>query len=606
MTNLVSMLAASVRQHADRPLFGTRSEAGWSWMSYRDFAGRVDALRAGLASLGVSRGERVAVISRNRVEWAEGCYASAGLGAAYVPMYEKQSEREWRHILTNSGAVACLVSGDAIGDRVSAAARGISTLRHLVDFDAKPDDAAGYPALLDHGVRHPREAMSPEGSEIAEIVYTSGTTGVPKGVLLTHSNLVSNVEAALSVVPVSAEDRSLSFLPWAHVFGGDELHMIISLGASTAICESVDRLSNDLSEVQPTLLFAVPRVWNRVYQGVHQVLAKKPRLIQRVVERATGAMHRRRANEPVTMTDSIAMGLAKGLVFSTIRKRFGGRLRLAVSGAAALAPEVAEFIDDLGIVVLEAYGLTESSACATTNRPDDRRIGSVGKPIPGVRIELDRGVPGAEGDSGEILIYGHGVMAGYHNLPEETAKAMTSDGGLRTGDLGRFDADGFLYVTGRLKELYKLENGKYVAPAVLEEQLTLSPFIDQALVHGADRPFNVALIVPNRQAIEAWARPRGIEVGSFEELVRHPDVYALIELEVARASADFKGFERIEAFAVLAEPFSVEAGTLTPTLKVKRGKVLDAQQQLLEGLYSRSRNGRSDCVSAASSAPHAP
>jgi long-chain acyl-CoA synthetase len=519
------------------------------------------------------------------VDWAVGCYASAGLGAAYVPMYEKQFEREWRHILADSGAKVCLVSGGAVGERATAAARGVPTLRRLVDFDASRDDPAGYRALLEVSARLPHAALAVEGHEVAEIVYTSGTTGTPKGVLLTHANIVSNVLAVTSVVPFSDEDRSLSFLPWAHVMGGDELHGIISVGASMAICESVDRIASDLAEVRPTLLFAVPRIWNHIYQGVQQGLAEKPRVLQRIVERATDAMHRRRAGETLTVADAIALGLTKGLVFAAIRKRLGGRLRLAVSGAAALAPEVAEFVDDLGIVVLEAYGLTESSCAATINRPDDRRIGSVGKPLPGVRVELDRSVSGAEGGSGEIVLYGHCVMAGYHQLPVETAKTLTSDGGLRTGDLGRFDADGFLHITGRLKELYKLENGKYVAPAVLEEQLTLNPFIDQALVYGADRPFNVALVVPSRGAIEAWARDRGMETASFDALLRRPEVRALIESEVARASADFKGFERIAALALLAEPFSVESGTLTPTLKVKRSKVVDRHRELLDGLY---------------------
>ncbi|MGH7295332.1 MAG: hypothetical protein ACRELB_10380, partial [Polyangiaceae bacterium] len=224
-------------------------------------------------------------------------------------------------------------------------------------------------------------------------------------------------------------------------------------------------------------------------------------------------------------------------------------------------------------------------AAATINRPDDRRIGSVGKPLPGVRVELDRGVSGGESDSGEIIIYGHGVMAGYHQLPDDTAKTLTSDGGLRTGDLGRFDRDGFLHITGRIKELYKLENGKYVAPAVLEEKLTLSPFIEQALVYGDDRPFNVALVVPNRQALEAWARDHGMTAAPFEALLRVPEVRELVEGEIARASVDFKAFERIAAFALLTQPFSVEDGTLTPTLKVKRRKVVERYQERLDGLY---------------------
>jgi|CZKU01.1.fsa_nt_gi long-chain acyl-CoA synthetase len=587
-TNLVTMLAKSVHDYGDRPLFGTRSAGGWSWMSYAEFGRRVDALRAGLASLGVVRGDCVAVISRNRVEWSVGCYATAGLGAAYVPMYEEQAERDWKHILADSAARVCLVSGAAVGPRVASLVNQLQlpSVKHVVDLDAPTDDPRGYSGLSAWGEAHPAQAVSLEDSALAELVYTSGTTGRPKGVRLTHANIVSNVEAVIRVLPVSCEDRSLSFLPWAHVFGADELHGITSIGASLAICDSIPDIGRDLTEVRPTLLFAVPRIWNRVYQGVRRTLSEQPRIVRAVFERGTQALRRRKRGEKLSVMESIALELATRLVLTKIRGRFGGRLRLAVSAAAALSPDVAEFIDDLGIMILEAYGLTESSACATINRPDDRRRGSVGKPIPGVRIELDRAVRGAEGGAGEIVVYGHGVMAGYQNLPAETASALTSDGGLRTGDLGRFDGDGFLYITGRLKELYKLENGKYVAPASLEEQLTLSPYIDQVFVYGADMPHNVALVVPNQQALLTWARAHskgGLTVGP---LLADPDVRSVFRAEIEASGHDFRGYERIQAFALIEEPFSTDNGLLTPTLKVRRGDVLKRYRPVLDALYA--------------------
>jgi len=589
VSDLVSMLAESVRQHASRPLFGTRGPEGtWTWTTYGEFAAQVDALRGGFALLGVQSGDRVAVISRNRVEWAVGCYATAGLGAAYVPMYEVQSERDWRHILADSGARVCLFSGATVGDRVDAVARGVGTLRHLVDFDAAEEARSGYRALVSLGQQHPTAALQPSPLDVAEIVYTSGTTGTPKGVRLTHSNIVSNVDAVIEVVPFSAEDRSLSFLPWAHVFGGDELHGIIRLGASMAISESVDEIARDLPEVRPTVLFAVPRVWNQVHQAVREALAKRSPMLRRLVDRGVDAMHRRRRGAKLSWADALALAAARNLVLSRVRERFGGRLRMAVSGAAALAPEVAEFIEDLGVVVLEAYGLTETSCCATINRPDDRRIGSVGKPIPGVRVELDHSVHGAEGDSGEILVRGHCVMAGYHNLPEQTAQAMTADEGVRTGDLGRIDADGFLYVTGRLKELYKLENGKYVAPAPLEEHLALSPYIEQALVHGANEPYNVALVVPRHAALLAWAQSNGLKTEPLRELLESDDVRGLVRAELDRLGLDFKGYERIRAFKLLEEPFSTDNGLLTPTLKIKRARVEERYRADIAALYASS------------------
>jgi long-chain acyl-CoA synthetase len=587
--NLVTMLARSVDHYGDRPLFGTRFAGEWRWMSYEAFGHRVDSLRAGLASLGVVPGDRVAVISRNRIEWSVGCYAVAGLGAVYVPMYEEQAERDWKHILADSGAKVFLVSGAAVGPRVASVVQELGSTSEMVDLDAPADDPKGYLALSAWGEGHPMEALEPDGSELAELVYTSGTTGRPKGVRLTHSNIVSNVDAVIRVVPVSHEDRSLSFLPWAHVFGADELHGIISVGASTAICGSVDEIARDLGEVRPTLLFAVPRIWNRVHQGVRRTLSEQPRGVRAIFERGMRALHRRTRGDKLSVGELLALALAKRLVMRKIRERFGGRVRLAVSSAAALSPDVAEFIDDLGIVVLEAYGLTESSACATINRPDDRRIGSVGKPIPGVRITLDRNVQGVEGDAGEIVVYGHGVMAGYQNLPDETAKALTNDGGLRTGDIGRFDADGFLFVTGRLKELYKLENGKYVAPAPLEEQLTLSPYIDQAFVFGADRPYNVALVVPNKQTLFTWARDHGKGGVPLGPLLAHPDVRSLFEAEIDVAGQGFRGYERIGAFALVEEPFSADSGLLTPTLKVRRSEVLKRYGPVLDALYATTR-----------------
>jgi long-chain acyl-CoA synthetase len=587
--NLVSMLARSVRDHGDRPLFGTRSDRGWTWMSYADFGGQVDALRAGLASLGVAAGDRVAVIARNRVEWAVGCYAAAGLGAAYVPMYEAQVERDWKHILADSGARVCLASGAVVGPRLASVLRDVPGVEHVVDLDAPVEDPHGYLGLSSWGRAHPHDALEPDGGDLAEIVYTSGTTGRPKGVRLTHRNIVSNVDAVIQVVPVTQDDRSLSFLPWAHVFGADELHGIISMGASTGICGSVDEIAKSLPEVRPTLLFAVPRIWNRVHQGVRRTISEQARVVRAIFERGTRALRQSKSGRPLSTWESIELALARRLVFAKIRERFGGRVRIAVSSAAALSPEVAEFIDDLGIVVLEAYGLTETSACATINRPDERRIGSVGKAIPGVRVTLDPDVPGASEGVGEIVVYGHGVMAGYHNLPEETRRALTADGGLRTGDLGRFDKEGFLYVTGRLKEIYKLENGKYVAPAALEEQLTLSPFIEQAFIYGADRPHNVALVVPNHQALLDWAREHGVSPWAPGQLTGNPHLRPVFEAELDIACREFRGYERVKAFALIEEPFTTDNGLLTPTLKVRRNEVLKRYRPLLDSLYASAQ-----------------
>jgi long-chain acyl-CoA synthetase len=583
--DLVSSLDASVHAHGDRPVFGVRATDGWHWTTYAELARMVDAFRSALAVLGVTAGDRVAVISRNRLEWAVGAYAAFGLGAAIVPMYEAQHEGDWRHILRDSGASVCLVADESIAARVRAL--GVASVARIIVFDAALDDPLAYARLAAEGARAPRPATVPAPTAIAEIVYTSGTTGTPKGVLLTHANIVSNVASVLKILPVNYEVRTLAFLPWAHVFGGDELHGVIHIGGSMAICDSVDHLAEQLLEVRPSALFAVPRVWNRIYQGVRARIERSSHLVRALFDAGRRASAKARRGEALTAIEHVELGVARRLVFSKVAARFGGRLEYAVSAAATLSPEVAELIDDLGIIVLEAYGMTESSACATINPPKDRRIGSVGKPIPGVRVAVDPSAPGSGGGSGEIIIYGHGVMAGYHALPAETAKTLTGDGGLRTGDLGRLDADGFLYITGRLKELYKLENGKYVAPAPLEEKLTLSPLIAQAFIFGADRAHNVALIVPDATTLRAWATREGLDVSSWEPLVARPEVHALYEREIAAYSKEFRGYERIREFALLPEGFSTDNGMLTPTLKVRRRAVADRYHAQLDALYSR-------------------
>src|SRR5690606_10266852 len=275
-----------------------------------------------------------------------------------------------------------------------------------------------------------------------------------------------------------------------------ELHCMLSMGASMGLAESVEKIVDNLAEVKPTILFAVPRIFNRIYNGVQKQIAEKPAPIRSLFYAGLRAAAKKRDGQPLGLLESMALGLADKLVFTKIRARFGGRLKYAFSGAAALSKEVGEFVDGLGIMVYEGYGLTETSPVATANFPGNRKIGSVGKAIPGVRIVIDTSVTGEE-VNGEIVIYGPNVMQGYHNRPEENAAVFTQDGGFRTGDMGYLDSDGYLYITGRIKEQYKLENGKYVVPTQLEEAIKLSPFVANIMVHGANKPFNVAVIVPD-------------------------------------------------------------------------------------------------------------
>jgi long-chain acyl-CoA synthetase len=583
---LVEIYEQSTTRYAAKPLFGEKKDGRWRWMTYGDFRETTDAFRGGLAALGIGRGDVVAIIADNRPEWAAAAYATYGLGASFAPMYEAQHDDEWQYILADSDTKVLCVANEAIAARVAAFRSRLPGLRHVIALDGRADHS--FADVLRRGEQAPAPIVHPQPGDVAGFIYTSGTTGNPKGVLLTHGNLASNVSAIQNLFPIADDDRSLSFLPWAHSFGQVvELHGLFSMGGALGIAEALDKILDNLTEVQPTLLFAVPRIFNRIYRGVHQRISAEGGLRKTLFDAAVANEQRRRRLAEKRQSSwlvELEHRIFDALVFAKVRVRFGGRLKYAFSGGAAIAREVAEFIDDLGVMVYEGYGLTETSPIATANWPGNRKIGSVGKPLPGVRVEIDRQATGDAVD-GEIVVYGHNVMKGYHRLPEENAKVFTADGGLRTGDMGHFDEDGFLYITGRIKEQYKLENGKYVVPTLLEEEIKLSPYVANAMVFGDNKPFNVALIVPDMENVQKWAEHHAAGVAG-PELLRDDRVRDLIQQEIEQRSGHFKHFEKVRKVALVGEDFTQENGLLTPSLKLKRRAVLEKHGATLLDLYS--------------------
>jgi long-chain acyl-CoA synthetase len=441
-------------------------------------------------------------------------------------------------------------------------------------------------------------SIHPDAADVACFIYTSGTTGNPKGVIMSHGNIISNVNSVQGMLPLGGDDRSLSFLPWAHSFGHTvELHCMLSRGASIAICEAVDKILANLAEVRPTVLVSVPRIFNRIYDSVNKQMADKPAVVRALFHAGLRASTKAKRGGELSLVERLTLAVADRVVFAKVRDKFGGRLRYAFSGGSALSKDVAEFIDALGITVYEGYGLTETSPIATANRPGAHRIGSVGQPIPGVKITLDKS-KADDGKQGEIIVYGPNVMVGYHNRDQENKEVFTDDGGFRTGDLGVLDGDGFLYVTGRIKEQYKLENGKYVAPAPLEEQIKLSPFITNAMVYGDNRLFNVALIVADVEAVKRWAAEHGVSAESDQKLVESAAVKGLLEAEVDKASATFKGFERIRKITLTAEDFTTQNGMLTPSMKVKRRVVWQKYGPQIEALYGDAEKSKGASAAA--------
>ena len=596
-STLADIFDKSTAAYASRELFGTKKNGRWTWTTYAEFASLVEKFRGGLASLGIQKGDTIAIVSNNRVEWAVGAYAAYGLGAAYVPMYEAQSPKEWEFIVRDCEAKLLIVANDAALAKAKGMLDSVPSLKNIILLDGTTNGdgrITTYAALIASGKK--ADAIKPKPEDNATLIYTSGTTGNPKGVILTHANLACNVSAVPEVFPMDRVDRSLSFLPWAHSFGQTaELHCLYSAGASMAICEGVDKIIDNLSEVRPTLLFSVPRIFNKIYTAVQAQLASKPRPIQEMVKAALKVTAKERTGERLKLHELALLELVDKLVFEKVRGRFGGRLKYAFSGGAALSREVAEFIDSLGIVVYEGYGLTETSPIATVNVPGARKIGSVGRAIPGVTVEIDPATgerKAAENGKparleGEIIIRGHNVMKGYLKRPEENAAVFTKDGGFRTGDMGFVDAHGFLFITGRIKEQYKLENGKYVVPTPLEEQLKLSPYVLNVMVHGDNKPFNVALIVANVPALKTWAAEKQMTLpADTKAIVKDERVRALFKQEIEKYAGAFKGFESIQDFALIADDFTTDNGMLTPSLKLKRRKVIETYGPAIEQLYA--------------------
>jgi long-chain acyl-CoA synthetase len=583
VVTLVDLLEFGAVTHGPRALFGTKRGENWVYATYAEVKTMVDRLRGGLAALGVSRGDRVGIIANNRLEWAIGAYATYGLGGAFVPMYESQLEKDWVFIIRDSGLKVLFVATPAIEEKVRDLPASIPTLKHVVRLSG---DGPGlsYADLLEKGEKAPAPLVKPEASDLAGLIYTSGTTGDPKGVLLSHGNVMSNIMAVQAYLPFDSGDRSLAFLPWAHSFGHTaELHLVVSVGASLGICDSTDKILQYLTEVRPTILFAVPRIFNRIYAGVQKQIEGRPKPIQALFQAGLAAAGRKNRGQSLGLRERLLLLLAQKLVFTKVVARFGGRLKYTVSGAAALAPEVAEFVDALGIKVYEGYGLTETSPIVSSNVPGARKMGSVGKPIPGVRVVIDRSMMGPTDESGEIVVYGPNVMQGYHNRPEETRAVFTADGGFRTGDLGYLDDEGYLFITGRIKEQYKLENGKFVAPAPLEEKLKLSPFIANVMIYGDNKPFNVAVVAPNLDIVKQWATSAG--VGGNGDLLGNEQVRAKFKEEIDKHSTGFKGYERVRAFFLVGEDFTQQNDLLTPKLSLKRRNVMQKWGKDIARLY---------------------
>ena len=508
-------------------------------------------------------------------------------------MYEAQLPKDWEYILRDSEAVVLIVANEEIYTRTIDFVEQVETLQEVVCIESSSEDYS-YASWMSRGEANPVASVEPEGSETAGLIYTSGTTGKPKGVILSHDNFTSNVNAVNATFPREPDDVSCSFLPWAHSFGQTaELHCMLSAGCSIGVAESVQTLMDDFLLVKPTVLFSVPRIFNKIYDGLQKRMAGESPVTQFLFNRALQVAKRKRELEADGMQSlwvNIQHGTLDSLVFSKVREKFGGRLKYAFSGGAALQKEVGEFIDDIGILVFEGYGLTETSPIASANNPEKRKFGTIGVPIPGVEIFIcdEEGTPLPQGEEGEIVIVGPNVMQGYHRLPEQTAEVIFDLDGkraFRSGDMGKIDDEGYVKITGRFKEQYKLENGKYVVPTPLEEALRLSGYITQVFLYGDNRLFNICLVVPDFEACNKWCADNGVNASTPAEIAANAKVSELIGQELTKYGAEFKGYERPKKWTLLEEEFTTDNGLLTPKMSVKRRNVVARFESEIEALY---------------------
>jgi len=588
--NLVEMFDESVARFGGNLWMGTKNAAkdGYEWVTYDQAARRIANLRGGLAQLGIEKGDAVGIIANNRVEWAVACYATYSLSGRYVPMYEAELEKTWKYIVDDAAVKVLLVSKPEVLEKVKTWPEEIASLNHVVLIEGREDGS--MQALERLGADNPVPAVYPGPDDIAGLIYTSGTTGAPKGVLLSHGNLTSNVHAAAKAHPGLDENlRTLSFLPWAHSYGQTaELHLLMRLGGSTGFAESPQTIVDDLALVKPTFLVSVPRVFNRVYDGLNAKINEQGGLAKKLFDMGVNAgIERRRLQKEgrSSALNGIKLKIADALVFKKIREKFGGRLQYSLSSSAALSPHIAEFFEDVGIPVYEAWGMTELSPAGTVNSPEHNKIGSAGRAIDKVRLVIDKTFDGDNPEEGELIVYGPNVMQGYHNKPEETRAALTEDGGLRTGDRAYVDADGYLFITGRIKEQFKLENGKFVSPATMEEEIKLLPCVEHTMVYGLNRPYTVCLVFPDFIVMEKLAGENGWPTEPAA-MVADNAVRNYIESQIlASLRGKFGSYEIPKKFIILSEGFTVDNGMLTQTFKLKRREVLKAYLPMIEEAY---------------------
>ncbi len=593
---LTEIFETATKSHAAHSALRWKEGGQWKQFTYAELGERVQQFAWGLLALGVDEGDKVAIFSKNNPQWAITDWAAVTHGFVTVPIYDTLTAEKAAYILADSKARVVVVQTKDHLNKVRSMRKKLPALRHIIVIEEvfektlDPDEVlfedvyklgSAYAAKHKTELEKLRRKVKPD--TVATFIYTSGTTGEPKGAIITHGNIAWNVAAVIDYLGIGENDSNLSFLPLSHVFERVGGHFtFIAGGATISYAESIEKVPENLAEVKPTILISVPRLYEKIYARIQENI-RNASWIKRYLFRKAVAVGRKYVHEKYALKVDSPSTTRKykrydKLVFSKIRERTGGRVRFAVSGGAPLSPEIHEFFTAAGILLFQGYGLTETPTGISINRWQDFRIGSVGKPLPGVSVKI--------GDDGEILVKAPMVFQGYFNKTADTKEAFTKDGYFRTGDIGKIDEDGFLFVTDRKKELLVMSNGKKVAPQPIENELKTKPGIGMAALVGDNRPYIVALLSPDLEAIKKYAEAKGIKFGDQAELVTKDEIRALVQESVGKVNENLSQYEKIKKWKVLPSEFTQEGGELTPTLKIKRRILNEKYKNEIQELYA--------------------
>ena len=577
----------------ERPLLKHKINNEYVGITYDEVYQQTTRFANGLAALGVKRDNKVAIIAENRPEWVYSDMAILGLGAVDVPLYPISTADTIEFILNNSESIGIIVSNKFHLNKVLKIRNNCKNLKFIIVMNeegaTQDEDVYSFESICSKGDEFAKEnpnyfeesAKLCNENDLCTIIYTSGTTGEPKGVMLTHKNIVSNVKSAHEIFHIDQNDILLSFLPLCHIFERmSGYYTAFSCGGMICYAESIEKIAQNMVEIKPTIITAVPRLFERIYSRIKRNIESQPPKKQKIfnwaLEVGRNYMDAKKSRDGVPIGLSLKRTLADKLVYKKLRELTGGNLRFFISGGAALSRDLGQFFESVGILIIEGYGLTESSPVIAVNRVNDYKFGTVGKPMPGVEVKIAQ--------DGEILAHGPNIMQGYYKNKKETEETI-KDGWLHTGDIGVFDAEGFLIVTDRKKYLFKTTGGKYIAPTPIENMFLASKYIDQFVLIGDRRMFLSALIVPDFEALKEFADANRIQYKDENDLVEKKQIYELLEKELGEFQKKLANYERVRKFKVLDKPFSIEDGEMTPSLKIKREVVEERYSHLIEEMY---------------------